>query len=151
MKIFTTIIAMLFALQSFAFVTATTNTSSLIQSEGIEGLDALPHAATNMTVDDFLNLTPNKYKKMTGEKLGFKKTLQLKAAQKTIKNKLRKESGSDMPKGAFIVLVIFGWGWLAMGLIDEFEGKNWWVNLILTLCCWLPGLIHGLSKIDEYY
>lgn len=142
---------MLFALQSFAFVKTTTVTSSFIQAEGIEGVSELPSAATDLAVNDFLNLTPNRYKELTGERLGLKKTLQLKAAQKVIKKSLRKESGTDIPKGVYILLVIFGWGWLAMGLMDDFSGNNWWVNLILTLACWLPGVIHGFIKMDEYY
>lgn len=151
MKFFTTVVAMLFALQSFAFVKATTATSTFIQTEGIEGLSELPGAATNLKINEFLDLTPNKYKEMTGEKLGFKKTLQLKAAQKVIKKKLRKESGSDIPKGLYIVGIILGWGWLLMGLMDDFSGNNWWVNLILTALCWLPGVIHGFIKMKDYY
>jgi len=151
MKLFTTVVAMLFALQSFAFVRSTTPTSIFFQSEGIEGVDELPTAATDLTVNDFLNLTPKKIKEMTGEKLGFKKTLQLKAAQKVIKQKLRKESGADIPKGLYVVGVIFGWGWLLMGLMDDFSGNNWWVNLILTALCLIPGIIHGLVKMKDYY
>ncbi len=151
MKIFTTIIAMLFVAQSFAFVTATTPTSVFAQTEGIDGLDELPNAATSLTINDFLDLTPNKYKEMTGEKLGLKRTFQLKAAQKVVKNKLRKESGTDIPKGLYIVGVIFGWGWLLMGLMDDFSGNNWWVNLILTALCLIPGIVHGFVKMKDYY
>jgi uncharacterized membrane protein YqaE (UPF0057 family) len=99
-------------------------------------------------VEEFLNLTPKKYRELTGEKLGIKKTLQLKAAQKFLKKSMNK---TDIPKGLYIVLVIFGWGFLAMGLLDDWTGKNWWMNLLLTFLCWIPGVIHGLIKMKEYY
>ena len=46
---------------------------------------------------------------------------------------------------------IFWLGWLAMGLMDDFEGNNWWVSLILYVLCWLPGVIYSLVKMKDYY
>ncbi len=112
-------------------------------------IEVLSPEMTKMTVDNFLALTPRQYKEMTGEKLGFKKTLQLKAAQKFIKSK--KNHAEDIEKGLYIILAIFGLGFIAMGLMDDWEGQNWWVNLILTVLCWLPGVIHALIKMKEYY
>ncbi|HHJ51337.1 MAG TPA: YqaE/Pmp3 family membrane protein [Phaeodactylibacter sp.] len=102
-----------------------------------------------MSIDDFLALTPSKYKKMTGERLGFKKTLALKAAQKAVKKHMKK--GSDIDKSLYIVLAILGFGWLAMGLLSDWSGNDWIVNLVLTFLCWLPGLIHALVKMKDYY
>ncbi len=101
-----------------------------------------------MTLDKFLELTPKKYQELTGKKLGLKKTLQLKAAQKIIKKRTNK--AGDMPKGAYIVLAIFNLCWIAMGVMDDWEGNNWWVNLLLSIC-YLPALIHALVKMDDYY
>ena len=112
-------------------------------------VQALTPDMAQMGLDVFLSLTPKKYKELTGKKLGVKKTLQLKAAQKIIKKKTGKSD--DIPKGLYIVLAIFGLAWIGMGVMDGWEGNNWWVNLILTLLCWLPGFIHALIKMDEYY
>lgn len=112
-------------------------------------IQVLTPEMTKMAVHQFLEMTPKKYKEMTGEKLGIKKTLQMKAAQKFIKKKMNK--GEDIEKGLYIVLTIFGLGFIAMGLMDDWEGKNWIVNLILSVLCWLPGVIHGLVKMKEYY
>ncbi|WP_235297167.1 YqaE/Pmp3 family membrane protein [Portibacter marinus] len=112
-------------------------------------VQALTPEMTKLAVDQFLALTPKAYKEMTGERLGFKKTIQLKAAQKFIKAK--KNGAEDIEKGLYIVLAILGLGFIAMGLMDDWEGNNWWVNLILTALCWIPGVIHALIKMKEYY
>lgn len=98
----------------------------------------------------FLKITPKDYQKMTGHKLSFKETLKLKAAQKTVKSQMKKD-GDGLTKGIYILLAIFGLAWIAMGVKDDWNGNNWWVNLILSLLCWLPGLIHALVKMKDYY
>jgi uncharacterized membrane protein YqaE (UPF0057 family) len=100
----------------------------------------------------FLELTPRGYEEMTGEKLTLKETLKLKAAQKMVKNQLKKADGEDtFPKGAYIILVILGWGFIPLGILSDWKGNDWWVNLLLTFLCWIPGVIHGLSKMKNYY
>lgn len=150
MKGLLTLFALFVAVQCFA-VQNSVPTHLFATEQGMEVIDGLPTPATNLLIQDFLDLTPKKYREMTGEKLGFKNTVKLKAAQKLLKKKMKKADSTDIPKGLYIVLVILGWGWLAMGLMDDFAGNNWWVNLILVLLCWLPGVIHGLVKMKEYY
>lgn len=104
-----------------------------------------------MGIEQFLTLTPSKYKELTGKKLGLKKSLELKAAQKMLKKKMSKSSGADIPKGVYIILAILGWAWLLMGIMDDWTGNDWWVNLLLTLLCWLPGVIHAFVKMKKYY
>lgn len=105
-----------------------------------------------MNIEKFLSLTPSKYREMTGKKLGLKKTIELKAAQKFLSKKMGKgTSSSDIPKGLYIVGAILGWGWLLMGLMDNWTGNDWWTNLILTALCWLPGVIHAFVKMSKYY
>ena len=106
--------------------------------------------ALNMGMEEFLSLTPNKYKKLTGEKLGIKNTLKLKAAQKVLRKRLKKNE-EDIPKVLYIVLAFVGLGCLGIGLLTDFEGNDWWINLLLTLLCWLPGFIHALIKMKDYY
>ncbi len=103
------------------------------------------------SVDQFLALTPKSYKELTGERLTIKETIQMKAAQKAVGEITQPVSDIDIPKGLYIVAAIFGWGWLVMGLLDDFQGNNWWINLILTLLCVIPGVIHSFIKMDEYY
>ena len=71
--------------------------------------------------------------------------------------KIKKEKGSKKPakteisKGLYIVLALFGWSWLAIGLLDDFAGSTWIVNLLLTFLFWLPGFIHALIVMKKYY
>jgi uncharacterized membrane protein YqaE (UPF0057 family) len=125
------------------------NWAELFKTE--PSVKALSPEMAQLGLNEFLNLTPKKYKEMTGEKLGFKKTIQLKAAQKFVKKATSPDADSDIPKGLYIVLAIFGWAWIVMGMMDGWKGKDWWVNLILVLLCWLPGVIHAFIKMKKYY
>lgn len=59
-------------------------------------------------VDDFLNLTPAKYKEITGEKMGLKKTIALKAAQKAVKKHISgKSAAGSKSQLVALLLVIF--------------------------------------------
>lgn len=102
-----------------------------------------------MGLDEFLALTPKKYQEMTGQKLGLKKTVELKAAQKAIKKQMKKDP--QFSKGLYVLLAILGLAWIAMGVMDDWNGSDWIVNLILTVLCWLPGFIHALTKMKKYY
>ena len=119
------------------------------QFENNAEVQALSPEMVQMSLDQFLNMTPKKYREMTGERLGIKKSLQLKAAQKAIKKATKK--GDDIPKGLYILLAILGGAWIAMGIMDDWDGSDWIVNLILYMLCWLPGLIHALIKMKNYY
>lgn len=131
-----------------AFAVGTTAQNNWAKNvEGVAGLTAdLP----NMNLEAFLDLTPKKYRAITGEKLGLKRTLQLKAAQRMAK-KHAKGGDADIPKGLYIVGAIFGFAWLLMGIMDDFEGNNWWISLLLYIACFLPGLIYSLVKMKDYY
>ena len=106
----------------------------------------------NDNLQAFLQLTPREYHKLTGKKLTLAETVKLKAAQKMVKSQLDKADGEDtFPKGGYIVLVILGWGFIPLGILSDWKGNDWWVNLLLTALCWLPGVIHGLVKMKDYY
>lgn len=49
----------------------------------------------DFTIDDFLELTPRKIKKMTGEKLSIKEAIGLKVAQKKIKKAQKKAAKGE--------------------------------------------------------
>lgn len=119
-------------------------------SEGVTHTEAFSPQALDMGIQQFLELTPATYKEMTGQKLGIKNTLKLKAAQKVLKKKMRKDD-ADISSGVYVLLAILGLGWLAMGLLSDWSGNDWIINLVLTILCWLPGLIHALVKKSDYY
>ena len=119
--------------------------------------------ATNPTSIDFSNfekgttvngkslttITPNDIQKLTGKKLSLKEVIKLKAAQKLLKAKANK-GGEGYSKGIFILVALLGWAWLLMGIQDDFSGNTWLVNLLLTMLCGLPGLIHSLVHMKDY-
>ncbi|MGI9159874.1 MAG: YqaE/Pmp3 family membrane protein [Saprospiraceae bacterium] len=108
-----------------------------------------------MGMDQFLNLTPAKYKEVTGKRLGLKNSLALKAAQAKVKHEMKKNDlpapGDGITKGLYVLLAFLGLGWLAMGLLSDWDGSDWIINLVLTALCWLPGFIHALVKMKDYY
>lgn len=110
---------------------------------------ALTPEMFQMGLDQFLTLTPKKYKEMTGERMTIKQTVQLKVAQKVVKKQMKGDP--DISKGLYILLAFLGWAWLVMGLKDDWNGSDWIVNLVLYLLCWLPGFIHALTKMKKYY
>lgn len=112
-------------------------------------IQALPPEVRNMDLNHFLQLTPKQYEQITGEKLNLTQRIALKAAQRHMKHESL--SSASIPQGLYIVLAIFGLGWLAMGIMDNWTGNNWWVNLLLTFLFWLPGLIHALIVMGDYY
>lgn len=144
------LLSLSFVLMSFA-VFADSSVPAIesgVQEQILELHEVSPDAL-NMSIDQFLELTPSKYKEMTGKRLGVKNTLKLKAAQKVIKKQRKKDSG--ITSGVYILLAILGLGWLAMGLLSDWEGSDWIINLVLTLLCWLPGLIHALINKKNYF
>lgn len=145
-RIFTFILLTVFALSSQAAV----ESSWSAQYDNQPEIQDLSPDMVDMAMDDFLALTPKKYKEMTGKKLTFKESLKLKAAQKYIK-KQQKKGAADFSKGLYVLLAILGLAWVAMGVMDDWEGSDWIVNLILVVLCWLPGLIHALTKMKKYY
>lgn len=115
---------------------------------------------SRMKVKELEALTGHKMK--LADKVGFKVaqgqlrnsisvdgTVNSKKLEKAMKK--AKADDASIPKGLYIVLAIFGLAWIAMGVMDNWSGNNWWVNLILTLLFWLPGFIHALVKMKDYY
>lgn len=92
-----------------------------------------------------LSLTPSKMEQLTGKKMTIAQKLALKMAQKKAKK------AGDISKGLYIVLAIFGLAWIAMGVMDDWSGSTWIVNLLLTFLFWLPGFIHSLVVMKKYY
>ena len=135
---------LLFSMSGFA-----ANTSTIDQLKSDPSVAAFSGDIATLGLDQFLTLTPNKYRALTGKRMGLRKVVQLKAAQHFIKKELQQEP--DITKGLYVLLAIIGLGWLAMGLLDDWSGSDWLVNLILTALCWFPGVIHALIKMKKYF
>lgn len=103
-----------------------------------------------MTLESFLNLTPKKYEEMTGQSLGVAGALKLKAAQKLLKKRMKKDPNGDLEKTIYIVLAIFNLGFLGIGILDDWDGNDWIICLVLNLFV-CPGIIYALVKMKNYY
>lgn len=113
-------------------------------------ISTLSSTLTDLSAEDFIALTPKQVREITGEKLSVREALQLRAAQRLVKKQMN-PNAEDIDKTVYIILAIVGLGWLAMGLLTDFDGKDWIVNIVLTLLCWLPGVIHAFIKMKDYY
>jgi uncharacterized membrane protein YqaE (UPF0057 family) len=115
----------------------------------VSEVSALPAELSSMTPAALTELTPASYEKMTGKKLGVKNALALRAAQKAIKK--HSAPNADIEKGVYILLAILGLGFLAIGLLDNWSGSDWIIALVLSILCWLPGVIYAFVKMKNYY
>lgn len=116
-----------------------------------ENIKSIKADMPNVTIEKILTLTPKKYKEITGKKLGIKKAIQLKLAQKKIKKYFRKNNTSgDIGSAGYIILAILGLGFIGCGIATDWTGNDWIICLLLSLCCWLPGVIYALVKMPDY-
>jgi hypothetical protein len=58
---------------------------------------------------------------------------------------------AEVPLWAYILLAFIGFGWLAMGINDNFQGFDWLLSLILYFCFVIPGIIYTLIMMGKYY
>ncbi len=58
---------------------------------------------------------------------------------------------AQMSKLVYVILAIIGFGWLAMGINDNFADYEWLLSLLLYILGWLPGLIYTLIRMKKYY
>lgn len=142
--------ALLFSLYGNTKAETTVSLNDMNSATAVKEID--PNLV-KMGAERFLDLTPAKYHEMTGQRLGIKNAVALKAAQIKVKNELgdMQNSDPDIDKNVYILLAIFGLAWIAMGLFSDWSGSDWIINLLLTMLCWLPGLIHALTKMKDYY
>lgn len=111
---------------------------------------ALTESLSTLTADEFLRLTPKRYEAVTGQKLGVKEALQLKAAQKFVKHHINKPK-AEIEKGLYVLLAILGLGFVGMGLNTNWSGNEWIIALVLAVLCVVPGIIYALVKMKDYY
>lgn len=110
---------------------------------------------SGMSVQDFLALTPKKYKELTGEKLSFTQKIALKMAQrkvkKAIKNNEKVDSSvmanavdtSDFNIGGFVLgLLLSAIGVLIAYLIGDTSVIKWaWIGFAVFLVIFLIAIL----------
>lgn len=86
-----------------------TATHAVVAIESNRPVDQLLNGTQpGLSVEQFIKLTPNQIKEMTGQKLTFKETLVLKKAQKEIKKSMDSNSaGKPKSQVVALILVIF--------------------------------------------
>ena len=108
-----------------------------------------------MSVDDFLSLTPKKYKELTGEKLSITQKISLKLAQKKIKRALKNNEKidsetmanavdtSDFNIGGFVLgLLLSVIGVLIAYLIGDTNVIKWaWIGFGIFLVIFLLAVL----------
>ncbi len=129
------------------------NLSALPTNSNLSKIDPESAAIYDINnVEDFLELTPKKYKQMTGKRMKLKEVIGLKMAQAKVRKAV---DAGEMPFDAdedkvIIYLLCFFIPPLAVALVYDI-GKEFWTNLILTLLCGLPGVIHAFIVCARYY
>ena len=110
---------------------------------------------TGMTVQDFLALTPKKYKELTGEKLSITQKISLKLAQKKIRKALKNNESidsatmanavdtSDFNIGGFVLgLLLSVIGVLIAYLIGDTSVIKWaWIGFGVFLVIFLLAVL----------
>jgi uncharacterized membrane protein YqaE (UPF0057 family) len=117
----------------------------------ISALDFQFAGMNKLNMESFLSLTPAQYKQMTGKRMGFFKSMELKMVQKQMKKQKAPEGGGDLPKWAYILFSILALGWLAIGIRSNWKGNDWWIALLLYFLFYFPGLIYSLIVMHKYY
>jgi TM2 domain-containing membrane protein YozV len=100
-----------FAILLFS-VTFSTNSNAVTSSNGIVSSTEIvkpnptPNSVLDAKMNDFLSLTPAKYKEMTGKRLGIMGSIKLKFAQSQLKKQLKKSEAGGDGKSQVIALVL---------------------------------------------
>lgn len=137
-RIVTVLVAVFFAANLFA--TTLPTWAEQVKDEPI--VQTLTPEMLQQGLDEFLAMTPKKYRKLTGERLGVKKSIELKAAQHLVKKKLKKGGGfGDGPYSQVAALLLcFFLG--TLGIHRLYLGySNWWLQLITLGGCGIWSLI----------
>ncbi|HKK89637.1 MAG TPA: YqaE/Pmp3 family membrane protein [Saprospiraceae bacterium] len=109
-----------------------------------------------ISLDEFMEMDARTFKRFTGKKLGLKDRFRLWMAKKFILKNLKdrelaKSFNPNMPQIGYIILALIGFGWLAIGVLDNWSGQYWIISLILYLLFYIPGLIYTLLIMGNYY
>ena len=82
--------------------------------------------------------------KKAANKVTAKKALEMRKAVKSS----QKSSGSDVPVGLLYVLC-FLVPFVAVGIVTDWDGKTVLYNILWTLLCGIPGIIHAIIVVNR--
>jgi len=148
-------ILMRFSLLAMALVIFSFPSSALTAPSSTPVAPAGENVFSKMSVDEFLSLTPKKFKAMTGEKLTIPQKISLKLAQKKVKQAIKNKEAvdnntmataidtSDFNIGSFILgLLLSVVGVLIAYLIDDTTVIKWaWIGFGIFMIIFLLAVI----------
>lgn len=157
-KTYTSRILMRIVLLSIGLITLNLSSSALTLPSSApvpKSENTVTSPFANMTVDDFLSLTPKKYKELTGEKLSLTQKISLKLAQKKIRKAIKNNEsieGADMANavdtsdfniGGFVLgLLLSVIGVLIAYLIGDTSVIKWaWIGFGVFLVIFLLAVL----------
>lgn len=111
--------------------------------------DPAPQLEREALLQELAGMSVAEFEQMSGQKMSLLEKVAFKKMQRALKQSQGKNA--DIPQVLYIILAFLGFGWLAMGVMDNWSGSTWVINLILTLLFWLPGFIHALIVMGRYY
>jgi len=104
---------------------------------------------TGLSLNDLVNITPQQYTELTGNKLSFTQAVSLKVAQRKIK---RANNGQDPIEDDKVLMIILAILIPPVAIYLLYDiGSEFWVNLLLTFLCYVPGLIHALVLVSRKF
>ncbi len=122
-----------------------------------EKIEHLEEILPLIGLEEFMDLSPRDIERYTGKKLGLIDRFRLWSAKRFIRKNLKDQSilsstyRGSMPQIGYIILALLGFGWLAIGVLDNWSGQFWIISLILYLLFYIPGLIYTLIIMGNYY
>jgi TM2 domain-containing membrane protein YozV len=127
---------------------AVVSTNEVANSTEIVKPNPSPNSVLDAKMNDFLSLTPAKYKEITGKRLGIMGSIKLKFAQNQLKKQLKKSEASGGGKSQLVALLLvffvgvlgihrFYLGYTTYGIIQLFTlgGCGIWalIDLIMII------------------
>lgn len=154
-KTYITSTLMRFSLLAMALVIFTAHASALVVPSSTPVAPGSENVFSKMSVEEFLSLTPKKFKQMTGERLSIPQKISLKLAQRKIKQAIKNKEAvdektiasavdtSDFNIGGFILgLLLSVVGVLIAYLIGDTTVIKWaWIGFGIFLIIFLLAVL----------
>lgn len=154
-KTYTTKATWRFWLLAMTLAILTVPSFALVAPSATPATSNAANAFSKMSVEDFLSMTPKKFKQLTGEKLTIPQKISLKIAQKKVKQAMKNKEAvdenvmataidtSDFNLGGFILgLLLSVIGVLIAYLIDDSTVIKWaWIGFGIFMIIFLLAII----------
>jgi uncharacterized membrane protein YqaE (UPF0057 family) len=157
-------IALSFTLSSFASGSSVLEpVSKPVNPKATDIIIPIGSSGQKISLSDFSTMSIKEAEKLTGKKFSLANKLGFKIVQKKLRKSIssdgnitvnsngKSKAGASIPKVLYVIMALVGLGWLAMGILDNFSGSNWWIGLLLYFLFFIPGVIFTLIKMKDYY